>query len=722
MTSSDRDETSQDDESQEGDETQEDTEGQEEDESLDDYEKSEDDDESEQSDGTQDGLMFGEAVFINVLSPRDLEELARDPQLYEALDSKLAQGAASFGEIKHHFGAQRIAMPDDFPDVQVDTIGPDLVILNDPHPDTGSEQIRTFAKSAKIMLTESLEFSDDFGRGALHLAVLNGSVEILEFFINRRWVPDAYSQLYGTPVSLAAALDRPQLDSELVAECLQRGFQPDVTATFSLADWRKLVAAERDLLDGAASWIDIDLEHARSKLWSVRDEILSIAGPPIVLAAYIGHRDIVQMLLQYGPSLNCMARVHLAAFRPLEMTWVDVPLIGLVARSHCSNMVPFLLATGADPSKKSSEGMQAVHLATVADILPNLICIIEHSEDKSLEKEAASSLLHRAVRHMSPTCATYLLSRDVSLEWKDNEPERAALFCACAYGDVAMVKLLIEHGAEIDTKDNKGATPLMLCTIPSDVLCFRVLLEAHADVNKVRHSNNWTALHWAVNEKRVEHVSLLLEHGAETKHLSDDHETALCKACTEGNMECVVRLVEHGANVNPERQNRLAKIPLREAVYQEATDIVQYLVDRGADLAARDQEGRTALQVACIEGYTWGVSFLLSKGAHAREVIAETDPRALFEVIDNGYIDCLAALLEAGPPPARDDMVLGKAVLRAAEKGSVACLLRTLLRYNLDPSVRDLYGRTPLVLAVANDNIECMNVVLEARDVGRCGS
>ena len=79
--------------------------------------------------------------------------------------------------------------------------------------------------------------------------------------------------------------------------------------------------------------------------------------------------------------------------------------------------------------------------------------------------------------------------------------------------DGSVVRLLLEHGADINVQNNGGRTPLHTASWNGALEVVRVLLEHGADV-EVKSEYGWTALQEAADEGHDEVVELLREHGA----------------------------------------------------------------------------------------------------------------------------------------------------------------------------------------------------------------
>ncbi len=139
------------------------------------------------------------------------------------------------------------------------------------------------------------------------------------------------------------------------------------------------------------------------------------------------------------------------------------------------------------------------------------------------------------------------------------------------FGDVALrraltteiVKLLLDFGADPDSPNNAGHTPLMaMVTLCPEAV--KILLEAGADPN-LQSNNGNTPLIVAASFGRTEELKLLLESGADPNIWGEDEEICpLIAAVIQGSAETVELLLDAGVNyfeVNAEYA-RLADIPL----------------------------------------------------------------------------------------------------------------------------------------------------------------
>ena len=136
------------------------------------------------------------------------------------------------------------------------------------------------------------------------------------------------------------------------------------------------------------------------------------------------------------------------------------------------------------------------------------------------------------------------------------------------------VSLLIDAGADVNSKDNAGFTVLMLAALRRDKGVLRLLIAACANVDAI-DNNGETALMLAVFYGQTEAVQLLIATGADVNVRNNDGETALMHAARLGYTETVGLLITAGADVNT--KNNQGIIALQMARKDEIIQLLRGL-------------------------------------------------------------------------------------------------------------------------------------------------
>ncbi|MFN0245359.1 MAG: ankyrin repeat domain-containing protein [Kofleriaceae bacterium] len=179
---------------------------------------------------------------------------------------------------------------------------------------------------------------------------------------------------------------------------------------------------------------------------------------------------------------------------------------------------------------------------------------------------------------------------------------------------------------------------------------------------------------------------------------------AAMEAQMPGNHLGVARvLLDAGADVDA-RSHGVGFTPLFFAVGVDAVDMVDLLLERGADPRATTATGETPLHEAAREAE--------GTGTIARLLAAGVDPNAraddgsipILRPAEQGHDAKTRALLDAGSDPALVDEH-GYGLLHAACNGSLVEIVREMLSRGVDIQQRTLDGMTPLHFAVSSIGI-----------------
>lgn len=187
------------------------------------------------------------------------------------------------------------------------------------------------------------------------------------------------------------------------------------------------------------------------------------------------------------------------------------------------------------------------------------------------------------------------------------------LHSASSHGHVEVVKLLLENGADATIIGDDGWTPLALASNKGHTCVVQLLLAKGAEVSvNVANGFGVTPLHMAANQGHTELVRLLLQHGASISAVDSRGWTALDATSYSGHVGIVKLLIDKGADLSTTDKNGCT--PLHSAAENGQLEVVEFLVDRGADASAVDNDGRAPIRCALENGHGHVVRFLIEKG------------------------------------------------------------------------------------------------------------
>ena len=185
-------------------------------------------------------------------------------------------------------------------------------------------------------------------------------------------------------------------------------------------------------------------------------------------------------------------------------------------------------------------------------------------------------------------------------------------------GEVVVVKLFLIAGMSAEVRNDAGETPLLLASRYDHAQVARALLSSGADVN-ARDKRGFTPLMRAVLNGSVETVKTVMEFKPDLNAQTTDPDpntsgsTALMYAVAKDRKEIVDMLLDAGADINESDVN--VGPALTWAAYYDREELVADLLERGADPNVSNSVGGTPLIVAATKGSTRIVRQLLEHGA-----------------------------------------------------------------------------------------------------------
>lgn len=362
---------------------------------------------------------------------------------------------------------------------------------------------------------------------------------------------------------------------------------------------------------------------------------------PLMIAAKTGSVRVVRALLAGGAHVNAatvdtkntalmwaIAGRQTDVVRALIEAQADVhastangltPLL-IAARNGDIEMAKTLIAAGVDVNGTGTEAVHALPFSIVTGQAGFALFMLEQGADPN-GAMAGVRALHAAVASVRPWLTEWSQKYGAAARIRDVTPaERRAL-----------VKALLARGADPDSRiantavfepwlayprkgafesyscgtgDLRGATPLWLVSHAANGIGGRVYNGVDAPDRGDGVSET--------NRMNVEFIRTLLAAGADPRLVTDDGTTPLMVAaglgrCSNERMlkrgtrlpaaeEAVKLLLDAGADVNA--VNEADFTALHGAAYRGLNEVIQILVEHGANINARDYRGRTPYRLA----------------------------------------------------------------------------------------------------------------------------
>jgi ankyrin repeat protein len=380
----------------------------------------------------------------------------------------------------------------------------------------------------------------------------------------------------------------------VVETLLQAGANPNATQTSGLTPL--MIAAKT----GNARVVRALLAHGAS----VNAVTGRTGATPLMWAAAAPHHEIAKVLIESG------ADVHVSSQKGFT------PLL-FAARNGDIEMAKILLAAGARVNDAGSDGAQALPLAIINRRDTFALFLLEQGADPN-SSIAGIPALHAAAGNVSTWLAEWSrahgsrsLEGGGTLGERGLDPKRR----------LELVQALLARGADPNGRITTSAVVLGYLATPR-----RGAFEQNAvGTGDVRGATPLWVAAFSVNggglfgedakyqiDSSPDILRALLAAGANHAIPTDDGTTPLMAAAGIGHRsyqprtargepsptaEAAVKLlVEAGADVNA--ANEADFTPLHAATFRGWNEVIQYLVDHGANINARDYRGRTPFRMA----------------------------------------------------------------------------------------------------------------------------
>ena len=368
------------------------------------------------------------------------------------------------------------------------------------------------------------------------------------------------------------------------------------------------------------------------------------------------HLSADEVLVEAVSTVNTTAVRAVLGERPHRKTMAFDVVREACRRNDDENLVlllPYVETTQMGFGILLSECVHADHVAYTEVLLQHWKCVCKNTAFVPHKSEHSALEFACPAMWSDPAVCRVLIDAGADLHTK-NEKEQLPLHYACASGALDVVKMLVvAAGAgtqKFKVADDEGETCLSyaakfgntetvryLVSLPEvdvnykvgdyavlhSTVCqkeatdvVQVLIDGGADVN-ILNNDGYSLLHYACQHGSLESVKMLVSAGAGVRVTNDEGKTCLHTVAEAGRTE-IVRYLVSLPHVDVNQDTVESDTALHLAVLHVKPDVVQVLIDAGADINIQDSEGRSPLHTACELGTLDMVKMLVRAGAGVR--------------------------------------------------------------------------------------------------------
>ncbi|KAJ5041308.1 uncharacterized protein L3040_005853 [Drepanopeziza brunnea f. sp. 'multigermtubi'] len=315
-----------------------------------------------------------------------------------------------------------------------------------------------------------------------------------------------------------------------------------------------LACVEKSFLPGATMLLKYGANPNLSARYGENQE------SPLAVAVTANMANMTQLLLQYNGDAN-------------SVTSKGTPILtaAIKQKTH-RKFIELLLAYGANPNAKSREGKVALFEAIMFGRADITSALLEGGADANLP--GPKHMLWPSIHY--PACLAALLAHGAN-----HRHAPGIMELAVGTNNIEVVRTLLSAGVDPDTKKDGIFTPLCSSIRDDRDELVDLLLSNGADPNiPAAEYPTFTC----VTQNRVHFLPALLAAGADLNKPKGILELAV----SFNNLDAINWLLDNG--VSPNDRNAKGKSPLTTAIRENRMELVEILLQRGADPHARGED------------------------------------------------------------------------------------------------------------------------------------
>ncbi|UTC74617.1 ankyrin repeat domain-containing protein [Treponema sp. OMZ 792] len=558
-----------------------------------------------------------------------------------------------------------------------------------------------------ILTAQTLKQKDENHDTALHLAVKAIDKQLTEQILAIESLETKYNKENLSPLGIAYKYNDFEASAEIASILLLAGIHPmgkdfNEFETATLARNYSMRFADGETLlhifarKGYTGFLKFLI---KSKVpIDVKDISSSTA---IQEAVYNGNIEAAILLLQAGADPNS------------RNSSGNTALHLVMPEASRSKLFSELITAGANPNLKDNYGETPLHIAARIgmndDILDQLL---KAGADINERNKKGQTPLILAIERNQTQQVDFLINHGADIHAEDKSGESAFIHSISA--GLPMVEHVVTE-KNITERDSEGSTPLHIAVshrASSDIIYY--LVEKKSLINTRNKLGN-TPLHIAAEKNYREAGEILIANNADIfyANLSGDSPLKFALTLGEGREDWMINSHTIGAG------DGAGNTPLHLAAEWQILPMIPYLIDKGADINARNANNETPLFNAVRTDSPEAVKALLGSGSKkadldARDFLGNTILHAAVRWSAYKSADfILSKDTEEYVRLINAKNLAGKTVLHEAAKQGEIKFINIFLKAKVDINTADETGRSPLSEAVLANQIEAIGLLLK---------
>ncbi|MCP4129802.1 MAG: hypothetical protein GY754_02180 [bacterium] len=386
-----------------------------------------------------------------------------------------------------------------------------------------------------------------------------------------------------------------------------------------------------------------------------------------------------------------------------------VPLLIWATENRQFDIIELLLKKGARINRRTSEGETALFISAGKNIPTRITrLLLEHKADTSIGNSEQTTPLIAAAMSGNEKKIRLLVEQGANVNSRDREGRIPLEFLLKRSTDLELLKLLLKKGANPLIPGSGNKPILTAMALKKNAPLTRLLKDYGADSSAQESSKKEHPLFQAIKNNRISTVNILtkMEPGINT---IQDHKgwSVLHHAVRYDRKKMVSLLLERGSDIS--LRDKKGWTPLHTAAFRNSLSSARLLLQKGAAVNARDIYGRTPLHETATGAFA---RLLISKGA--RVDVSDKQGNTPLHAAAIRDLNSMAAALLTGRASVNRQNSSGFTPANNAAYYNSINVLKLLMAHNADMYIPDTYNRmTPLHWAIAKQYTESIDILIE---------